>query len=55
MTERWDVGTTSSSSKVTTEGATQFFAGPGATGTRTASVSSSCRTVGVLLAVAPAP
>jgi hypothetical protein len=55
MTEHWDIGTTSSTGKVTTEGAAQYFAGPGATGTRTATVSSSCRSVGVLAAIAPAP
>lgn len=53
MTEQWDRGTTSANSKVATEAATQPIATIGATGTRVATLSSSCRNVAINVAVAP--
>jgi len=52
MTEQWDRATSSSSSRVSTEVATAGFAGPGPTGTRTATLPSGCRTVAILISVA---
>jgi hypothetical protein len=53
MTEQFDRATTSSSARVSTEVATAGFAGPGATGTRTATASAACRSVGIEIAIAP--
>lgn len=53
MTEQWDRGTTSANSKVSTEAATQAFGSTGATGTRVATLSSSCKNVAINIAVAP--
>jgi hypothetical protein len=52
MTEYWDVAS-SGTYKVATEAATQPFAPIGATGTRVATASTSCRSVGLSIAVAP--
>jgi hypothetical protein len=54
MTERWDRATTGSSARVATEVATGDFASPGATGVRSATASTACRSVGVQIAIAPA-
>ena len=50
MSEQWDVATTGTAA-VGTETATAGFANPGATGTRTAIASGSCRSVGVQVAI----
>ena len=55
MTEQWDMATSGANYKVSTETATQPIASAGATGTRIATLSSSCRNVAINLAVAPAP
>ena len=52
MTEHWDVAS-SGTYKVATEAATQPFAPIGSTGTRVATASTSCRSVGLSIAVAP--
>ena len=52
MTEQWDRAS-SGSFRVVTETATQAFAGTGATGTRTATLSGACKNDGILIAVAP--
>jgi hypothetical protein len=54
MAEQWDRGTTSQNSKISTEAATQPIASAGATGTRVATLSNSCRNVAINIAVAPA-
>jgi hypothetical protein len=54
MLERWDRASGSASSRLATEAATEAFAGPAATGTKTATATASCRSVGILIAVAPA-
>jgi hypothetical protein len=51
MAEQWD-RSSSGTYKVTTEVATGPFAGPGATGTRTATASAACKSDGILIAVA---
>ena len=53
MIEQFDRATTSSSVRVATEVATAGLPNPGATGTRTATTSAACRSVGVDIAVAP--
>jgi hypothetical protein len=52
MTEQWDRAS-SGSEPVANETATIGFPNPGATGIRTATASSACRSVGVQIAVAP--
>jgi hypothetical protein len=52
MTEWWDVFS-SGTYKVTTETAVAPFVGPGVTGTRTGTVSGSCKNDGVLMAISP--
>jgi hypothetical protein len=53
MSERWDAAT-SGPFKVATEAATQQLTASGATGTRIATASSSCRSVAIQVAIAPA-
>jgi hypothetical protein len=53
MTEQWDRSSSGSGARVATQTATEGFPGPGATGIRTATASSSCRSVGVQIAVTP--
>ncbi len=53
MSEHWDAAT-SGLYKVSTQAAAQAFAPAGATGTRVATASSSCRSVAIQIAVAPA-
>jgi hypothetical protein len=53
MTELWD-GATSGQYKITIETASQYLPNAGATGTRTATASTSCRSVATQLAIAPA-
>jgi hypothetical protein len=53
MTELWDVAT-SGQYKVATEGAWQYLPNAGATGTRAATASTTCRSVATQLAIAPA-
>ena len=53
VSELWDRGTTSQNSKVSTEAATQPIGGAGPTGTRVATLSSSCKNVAINIAVAP--
>ena len=52
MSEQWDRATTGSAA-VATETAAAGFANPGATGTRTATASGPCRSVGIHVAVSP--
>jgi hypothetical protein len=52
MSERWDAAT-SGPFKVATEGASLQLATAGATGVRTATASTSCRSVAIQVAVAP--
>jgi hypothetical protein len=53
MTETWNL-TTTGSYNVSSETATQTFAGTGATGTRAATFPSKVRGVAILMAIAPA-
>jgi hypothetical protein len=53
MSERWDAAS-SGTYKVSTESATQGLADAGPTGLRVATASSSCRSVAIQIAVAPA-
>jgi len=53
MTEQWDRASSGAGARVATETAIEGFPGPGATGIRTATASSSCRSVGVQIAVRP--
>ena len=52
MSEQWDRASTGSPA-VATETATAGFPNPGATGTRAATASPSCRSVGLQVAIAP--
>jgi len=52
MNERWQ-GSTSDYYKVTNESATQALASAGATGTRTALLSTTGRSVAIMIAIAP--
>ena len=54
MGEQWDVAS-GGSSRVASEAASQQLSSLGATGTRVATASSSCRSVGLSIAVAPLP
>jgi hypothetical protein len=53
MAEQWDRASSGAGARVATQAATEGFPGPGATGVRTATASSSCRSVGVQIAVTP--
>jgi hypothetical protein len=54
MTEQWDLAS-SGGAQVSSETAAQQLGSTGATGTRTAIASTSCRSVGLSIAVAPLP
>jgi hypothetical protein len=53
MTEQWDRASTGSTGRVGTDVATGALPNAGATGTRTATASTACRSVGIDIAVAP--
>ena len=53
MAEQWDQATAGSGARVATTTAVAGFPGPGATGIRTATASSACRSVGLQIAITP--